>query len=178
MLKQCCKCLETKPLELFYRDKSRADGRTPRCANCPYKKIGHAHLVKPDKLCNRCKVRKDKSEFYAKDNHCKPCSKEKNKARKRNAGRDANAAKTHRRRAAQADLPAFTWGVTKDEIAELRADMPACVKCGSEEDLRLDHVVPVAEGGKSIFWNYQILCAPCNGSKGATYVDYRNGMYA
>ena len=33
-MKTCTKCGETKPLDDFYRDRSRADGRNPRCREC------------------------------------------------------------------------------------------------------------------------------------------------
>ena len=37
--------------------------------------------------------------------------------------------------------------------------------CGSNEFLQLDHIVPVAEGGKSTFRNLQLLCQRHNGMK-------------
>lgn len=178
MLKRCTKCQVERSLDDFYRDKSKSDGRTPRCKTCLHTKIGHAHLRKPDKLCNACKVRKPRDAFWSSDNKCKSCKRERDKTRSRNAGSAANKAKMHRRRAASDGLPYFTHGITKDEVEELYHDMPACLKCGSTEKLRLDHVHPVALGGKSIFWNYQVLCQFCNGSKGASYADYREGLYA
>ena len=42
-----------------------------------------------------------------------------------------------------------------------------CVECGSAFELQFDHVIPVALGGASTVGNLQILCAPCNRSKGA-----------
>lgn len=41
-----------------------------------------------------------------------------------------------------------------------------CVRCGAQEDLQFDHVIPVARGGGNAAENIQILCGPCNRSKG------------
>lgn len=48
-----------------------------------------------------------------------------------------------------------------------------CLNCGGDENLTIDHILPRALGGQDDRSNYQTLCAPCNASKGATYVDYR-----
>lgn len=42
-----------------------------------------------------------------------------------------------------------------------------CVACGSKDQLQLDHIVPIARGGVTKEQNMQILCRPCNQSKGA-----------
>ena len=49
--------------------------------------------------------------------------------------------------------------------AVLLRDRNRCVVCGSTEDLAIDHVHPVAEGGVSRIENLQTLCKPCNTSK-------------
>jgi len=43
-----------------------------------------------------------------------------------------------------------------------------CVECGARFDLQYDHVIPLALGGASTPENLQILCAGCNGRKGAS----------
>jgi hypothetical protein len=45
-------------------------------------------------------------------------------------------------------------------------DGGACIKCGSTENLNVDHVVPVVAGGKPTLDNLQLLCWPCNRKKG------------
>lgn len=42
-----------------------------------------------------------------------------------------------------------------------------CVVCGVQEDLQFDHIIPVSRGGATNESNLQILCGPCNRSKGA-----------
>lgn len=41
-----------------------------------------------------------------------------------------------------------------------------CVKCGSGENLTIDHIVPILKGGISIESNIQTLCFKCNQQKG------------
>lgn len=48
-----------------------------------------------------------------------------------------------------------------------------CLKCGSKDDIQLDHIVPINEGGKNELSNLQPLCKSCNVSKGTKIEDYR-----
>lgn len=48
-----------------------------------------------------------------------------------------------------------------------RRDGGRCARCGSDELIQFDHVIPVALGGSSTLANLQLLCAPCNREKGA-----------
>jgi hypothetical protein len=41
-----------------------------------------------------------------------------------------------------------------------------CARCGADEDLQFDHVIPVAKGGASGAANLQLLCGDCNRQKG------------
>lgn len=48
-----------------------------------------------------------------------------------------------------------------------------CLKCGSTENITLDHVIPIALGGMNTADNIQTLCMMCNSFKGTSVVDYR-----
>lgn len=53
------------------------------------------------------------------------------------------------------EVRAFVW----------ERDEGRCVRCGAEDDLQFDHVIPVAKGGGSAVGNIQILCGDCNRQK-------------
>ncbi len=53
------------------------------------------------------------------------------------------------------DVRVFVW--TRDE--------GRCVRCGAEDDLQFDHVIPVARGGGNAPENIQVLCGTCNRAK-------------
>jgi 5-methylcytosine-specific restriction endonuclease McrA len=54
------------------------------------------------------------------------------------------------------DVKIFVW----------RRDERKCVKCGSEENLEFDHIIPISKGGSNTARNIQILCEHCNREKG------------
>jgi len=49
--------------------------------------------------------------------------------------------------------------------AVFKRDGDRCRFCGSQIDLTVDHIIPVSQGGKDEFGNFQTLCRKCNSSK-------------
>ena len=62
-----------------------------------------------------------------------------------------------------------------DLIAAMQRSDGRCVACGSKEDLEVDHIIPVAKGGTNDTENLQMLCKPCNMSKGAKSMEEWRG---
>lgn len=55
----------------------------------------------------------------------------------------------------------------------------ACVVCGCEEALQIDHVRPIALGGTSDLGNLTVLCGPCNKAKGTkTWQDWKGVTFS
>ena len=48
-----------------------------------------------------------------------------------------------------------------------------CLKCGSENNLTIDHIIPLSKKGNNAVKNKQTLCLKCNNEKGKKVIDYR-----
>jgi 5-methylcytosine-specific restriction endonuclease McrA len=46
-----------------------------------------------------------------------------------------------------------------------------CQRCGTEERLTVDHIVPRVLGGDDNLNNLQVLCSHCNSSKGGRFFE-------
>lgn len=55
----------------------------------------------------------------------------------------------------------------KIRFAIFNRDGNRCRMCGSTHNLEVDHIYPIAKGGKSTYDNLQTLCHRCNQKKGA-----------
>ena len=62
---------------------------------------------------------------------------------------------------------------TSDELEILISLYPFCLKCGTDKQLEVDHIVPLSKGGSNIITNLQMLCKSCNRSKWVDTEDYR-----
>ena len=58
-------------------------------------------------------------------------------------------------------------GAIPQEVRKVvwRRDDARCVRCGSQERLDLDYIVPVAQGGVTTAENVRILCQSCERGK-------------
>ena len=65
----------------------------------------------------------------------------------------------------------------KLRLAIYERDDYCCVKCGSETDLEIDHIVPISKGGKSELSNLQTLCRSCNKQKSNIIEPYNEDTY-
>jgi 5-methylcytosine-specific restriction endonuclease McrA len=50
----------------------------------------------------------------------------------------------------------------------LERDSWACVECGAQDELEIDHVIPFSRGGACTVENAQVLCRTHNARKGAS----------
>jgi 5-methylcytosine-specific restriction endonuclease McrA len=79
-------------------------------------------------------------------------------------GKEVSRKGSHKRRAIER-------GVESDGIHYELEDK--CVVCYSTEDLTVDHMVAIANGGTDTIDNKTTMCKSCNSSKG-NHIDYRD----
>lgn len=71
------------------------------------------------------------------------------------------------------DIPAVRVEPSRDlRNRVFERDDFKCLRCGNQENLHADHVLPVAHGGETTMENLQTLCSSCNLSKGTDAVRY------
>ncbi len=77
----------------------------------------------------------------------------------------------HRRRARQLGAQG---SFTREEWQQLREQYNnRCARCGSQDRLAADHIVPLSRGGSNSIENIQPLCKSCNSQKHVKTADYR-----
>jgi 5-methylcytosine-specific restriction endonuclease McrA len=88
------------------------------------------------------------------------------------ANPDAHAQRRLKRRAMQAENGVFL--VYPREIKKLLAQ--PCIYCASRLNVTIDHLIPVARGGRHSIGNLAASCKSCNSSKGnRTVMEFRLG---
>ena len=55
------------------------------------------------------------------------------------------------------------------QLKVFRRDGFKCTKCGSSNDLTVDHIIPESKGGVHDIANFQTLCRSCNSVKGSKH---------
>lgn len=148
--KKCTLCLQTKPLSSFHKDLSSADRLTQRCATCR------------NILQNAYRIDKQENAWTSKK---RPTQTPEDKRLRDNAYRRkrnallvfANATSRAKR------FESFIGVFTKKEINRLYKS--PCTYCGSYDKISLDHVMPLARGGRHTKGNIVPACFSCNSSK-------------
>lgn len=149
--KVCNTCGELRPIEQFGRFRSRTGGWLVRgtCKDCHRAQIRRWEEAHPDhKAARSLRWRARDPEAFRRSHRA---------WRLRNPEKTRD--KDHRRRMAEqtATSEVLAW------IRELLG-MP-CGYCGATEDIQVDHVVPLARGGKHEIDNLAPACRSCNASK-------------
>lgn len=63
----------------------------------------------------------------------------------------------------------FSKGMKQQKYNEQGGRCPHCGRQCTYGEMEGDHIVPYSKGGKTDYSNLQMLCAPCNRSKGNRY---------
>ena len=87
----------------------------------------------------------------------------------RAANPDAVRVYSHNRRARERAAGGKLSPDLAARLFKIQRGKCACCGVSIEDGNHMDHVIPVALGGPNEDWNIQLLCAPCNLSKGAKH---------
>lgn len=78
------------------------------------------------------------------------------------------------RRRARAEKNGIFFITSKEKLKLYKSP---CFYCGSKVSIQLDHVIPIARGGRHSIGNLVAACAKCNNQKKARYImEWRLGM--
>lgn len=153
-MKRCSKCKQELPLDQFHNATRRKDGKQSYCKTCRVEITKASHAKWYAENTDRAKARVKK---------WKKANAERVTAGRRDQSR--------RRRATVTDAISDDTDWTIPFVFSIYR---ACLKCGSTEDLQLDHIEPLSLGGSHTLGNFQVLCGHCNQSKGnRESTDYR-----
>ena len=181
--KKCSKCGEIKPTSQFNKNSMAKDKLFSYCKKCSSEHGQQWSIAHPDK------VRENSHRWYVanidkmNDSHRKrrEANIDKVRARDRENSRRYQADNPEKRAANAGNRRARILGnggtITGAEFEELKARYNyICLACGRREPevkLTLDHVIPLARGGRNDIKNAQPLCGSCNAKKHAKIIDYR-----
>lgn len=186
-MKACKICGKEKGLSEFPKNGKHRGGNTsyrPDCKQChsEYKKKKYAEdgftadkqkQQKRERYANDDEYRSSKLRYHKRygRNRWKTDPEFREWNNKRNAewrktpkGRILNSVCCSKRRARV--LGANSPSNVSELEKEFRSNMKECSECGTTEDLTLDHIVALSNGGDHSPDNWDCLCGGCNSSKG------------
>lgn len=115
------------------------------------------YLDNKDKILSNNKKWKLNNDDYKE--YCKNYTKKYNAS---DDGKIKNRMRVHKRRTILETLEEIDYKALKDKFDKLGNK---CVMCGSEENITIDHIIPITKGGTNDIDNLQPLCKSCNSSK-------------
>lgn len=173
--KVCLSCDQVLDINRFNKRKSSKDGYRNQCKDCRKKQLNEWRSKNPEKY------RESNRRFYFKNTEKFAAWRKKN--REENRGReqaryhkyyqehkDQAKNRLNTRRSRIQNNGAFL--VLEKEI--LRLYRSKCVACGSNENITMDHIIPIARGGTHGIGNLQPLCLSCNLSKSTKFMTEWN----
>lgn len=179
--KICSKCKEVKQINEFNKQTQSKDGISRWCKKCKSENFSTWRLLNKDYLKDkilhwkkehpeRVREHSEKGNKKYKEAHPERHNESSRKWAKKNPEK-RNILKQNRRAKKEANGGSVTEKEWK-EILEKYGNK--CLCCGrTDVKITMDHVIPIALGGRHEKENVQPLCQSCNSIKQARTIDYR-----
>lgn len=175
--RQCRKCGEVKALSEFHASRGRV---WFQCWQCYYDQVREWHAANKDRVTeikrahrssNREAERAKAREKYWADH----AATRANRNEKQKQWRDANPERhrsylAKRRKQLQSSGESFSASDVKELFATQggKCAEPSC-RTALSDGYHVDHIMPLALGGRNTAENIQLLCARCNVKKGSKH---------
>ena len=165
-MKYCPKCDTSKNESEFHKRKMSKDGYQYVCKECQvYKNLTTVQKSKRDSANTRyLKTEKGKRNNYKaqqKWRHTECGHTLTSISNRRSAAKRYERDPEHIRLKNRAYKAGCNVGVLKQVLKRDKV----CQLCDTDQDLQLDHIFPVSQGGKVSLENLQLLCGTCNNFK-------------
>ena len=173
-MKTCRTCLLELPLEQFGSDKTRKDAKCVYCKQCFKKRQKDNYHKNRDKwLANNQRWKSQNRERYLKSQakyYQKNKALVKQRISKWNARHKSQLVNYNNKR--RITLESNKFLVFEKDIRKI-LNQP-CFYCKTTPATTIDHIIPVAKGGRHSVGNLIGACRPCNSSKKTkTIMEFR-----
>lgn len=169
--KTCTACGASKPLDDFYFQGGRP---VARCKVCTRERVRtHYAATRPRQVEAKRTYRQENRDAINQRRRGRDRTEESARYRERHreqirerqrADRSGHALRQARRRARM--RANGTFNVSVREVARMVARYRGlCAACGERPWAHLDHIIPIARGGRHSIGNLWPLCGPCNQAK-------------
>ena len=165
--KACTQCKQIKTFNEFPKNKqNKTNGLHSQCKNCRnsnYKKYASNNL---EKIKNKRKKYRQDNRLLILAKHKKDYLINKEVYRKKNSewgknNRLKTRERTRRRRFRLQEVPVFF--ISNKEFKKLYTSN--CFYCKSQNEITIDHIIPISRGGTHGIGNLVSCCKSCNSSK-------------
>jgi len=170
---ECIKCRKNLSLDNFYNDNSKSSGKKPRCKKCELlyidkdrrRKYEAEYWSHPDRIEKKRKKQRDHMA----------ANKDKYKEKRKEYLKTDKGIAMYRRQAQKRyamEKAAYVENV--DPLEVYQSQDGVCYLCNGKftfKEMEMDHVHPIAKGGKHKRSNCKMACVKCNRSKGSKTLE-------